>query len=230
MKLSEFRSLIRLLVPGANINRVPNVTLDIIINKGARDVNSRAKVLIKSGYFNAVADVGAYRIHEQSDITDFVLVGESGLWYNRGSVASPNYQQLDGVNRTYLNEYHKNWHVADSSNTLYAIFDPNLITVYPKPTAALDNAFFLPDYVHQTTDMGSGDDYPFTGSTTEYPGLEVLDDSIIDYVRYMLKRAVGKDQSGIITRQEYEQTISVGKLMLNRRPDYKANRDYRMKV
>lgn len=230
MKLSEFESYIRTIVPSANSQKIKQTKLWIIINKGVRKVNTLGKILTKSGYFNAAADTGEYTISDfPSSISDFVLVGESGLWYNKGSVASPFYRELEGTDRSHLNVRFPNWHVIASGNPLYAIFDANLVTIYPKPPTALTNGFFLPDYVYKPTDMSNDDHYPFTGSTTELATLEPLDDAIIDYCRWILGLSVGKDQQGVITRQEYEATVGTSTRLVKRRPDFKSNRDNRIR-
>ncbi len=228
MKLSEFESFIRLIVPSANSQRVSQSRLRLLINKGVRKINVTGKVLTKKGYFNAVADTGEYTITDQSGILDYVLVGESGVWYNNGTEASPNYIEVEGADRTYLNEKIPNWHSAGSGQPKYAVFDPNLIVIVNKPSASLTNGFMLPDYVYNTVDMTLPDHYPFSGSTVEWPNLEVLDDAIIDYVRWMLRLSIGKKQEGIVTRQEYDATVNLAIRLLNRRPDFRSNSDFRL--
>ena len=231
MTLSEFESFIRLIVPSANKKRVTQTNLRSLINKGVRNVNSQNKVLTQGKFFDAEANVGEYKISDVSAISDFVLVGTSGIWFNKGTVASPYYVEMWGVDEPYLNARYRRWRTAASGNPQFAIFLPNRIIIYPKPGAALSNGFHLPDYVYKTTDMSSAGHYPFTGSTTEYPGLEVLDDAIIDYVRWILGFSVGETQEGIITRLQYNQTVKDTDSLLRRRPDFNANRrDFRMKI
>ncbi len=229
MTLADLTKYIRMIIPVANNARIPPETLNLVINKAVRAVNSEGKVLTKSGYFNAVADTGEYTISLLSSISDFVLVGQSGLWYNKGSVASPYYVQLEGADKPFLNKKNPNWHTQGSSDPNYAVFESNLITVNPKPSASLTNAFFLPDYVYKPTDMTSNAHYPFSGSTTEYAGLEVLDDAIIAYVRWILGLSIGAKQEGIITLQEYRGTLGEKLRLLRRRPDFQSNRDFRLK-
>lgn len=230
MTLSEFKTIIRLMVSSATAKRIPDAQLEILINKGIRNVNNTAKVLIKESFFNAVADDGDYVISDDSNISDFILVGESGLWFNNGSVSSPYYRQLDGVTRAYLDEKHRNWQNASSGIPLYALFEPNLITVHPKPSSALTNGFLLPDYVYKPTTLANDAHYPFSGNATEYPALEVLDDAITDYVRWILGFSVGETNEGIITRQIYEKTLKISASLMRRRPDFNASRDFRMQA
>ena len=228
MKLSEFESFLRMIVPSANNTRITPSQLQLVINKGVRDVNSIGKVLTKSGYFNAIADSGEYVISSHSTINDFVTVGESGLWYNKGSAASPNYVELWGATKPYLNKKNPNWHTAGSSDPNYAVFETNLITVQPKPSADLDDAFFMPDYVYKPTTMTNADHYPFSGSETEFTDLEVLDDAIIAYVRWILGLSIGEKQEGILTKKEYEQTVTHRTALLRRRPDLNNNHDFKI--
>lgn len=229
MKLSDLESFIRTVIPSANKVRIKPEKLRVFINKGVKNINILGKVLVKSGMFNSLDGVSEYIISDQSEISDFVLVGDSGIWHNKGSVSSPFYRQLEGTNRAHLDIRFPNWHVQASGNPLYAIFDPNLITIHAKPSADLDDAFLLPDYVYQTTDMTNGDHYPFSGSTTEFKTLDVLDDAIIDYCRWMLGLSVGEDKQGIITRQEYDITVKKATQLLTRRPDFQSNRDFRLR-
>lgn len=229
MTRAQFKIFLRASIPSANVARIDNATLELLLDKAVRNVNNMGKVLTKSDYFNAAADVREYVI--TSEVPDFVLIGESGIWYNTGTAASPYYKELEGCDKPYLNVKIPNWHVQAAGNPLYAIVESNRFTIHPKPSATLTDAFFLPDYVYAPTPMTADSHYPWSGSTTEIKQLEVLDDCIIAYCRWILGLSVGEDENkaGLITKKEYEETVTRTTQLLNRRPDFRSNRDFRLK-
>lgn len=229
MKLSDLESYLRTIVPSANTKRISQTKLRILINKGVRNVNILGNVLTKEGFFKALADVGEYVIATQSGISDYVGIGESGVWYNKGTATNTFYDDLEGADQPYLDVKVPRWRDQASGNPLYAVIETNRIIIYPKPSATLSSAFLLPDYIYAPKDMTNGDHFPFTGTTTENKELDVLDDAIISYVRWMLGLSVGKEAQGVVNRQEYIATVETTTKLLKRRPDFRSNRDFRLK-
>lgn len=228
MNLGDLKTIIRSMVPSANKNAVGDTVLLMLINKGVREVNIMTSAYVGEKYFNVRSGVKTYNIRD--DVDDFVGIGPGGLWMNKGSVASPNWRQLDGVTRDHLNSKFPNWPNASSGTPLKYFVKSGQLVVYPANSAALTNGFWLPDYVKKPVDMTNDAHYPFSGSAEELSDLEPLDDAIIDYVRWHLKHSVGSDQKGLITRQEFEATVRERKLVINRRPDIpKSNANYRMR-
>lgn len=218
MTLGEFKTIIKVMVPSAAVSRVSDEALLIFFNKAAREVNYRAEILRKTIKFDT-ADKKEYPL---SDIdAGLIKLGESGIWYNTGTEASPYYTQLDSVNRAWLDERYPNWvNDTNGGQTLYAFVENFILTVYPKPSTVLTDGFLIPNGLIHPQNMAQDSHYPFTGSDTERPDLTPLDDAIIDYVRFILKHAVGSDEKGIITRSEFEKTLYRAQKTVRSRPDY----------
>jgi hypothetical protein len=221
MTLGEFKTLIRSMVPSANRGAVDNTLLEVLINKGVKEVNNLAMGYCDEVYFSIVADIEKYNIRDIA--TDFVIPGKSGMWMNKGTVAAPTWDQLDAVNRAYLDRNHPNWINTGSGTPLYYFVEAGKVITYPTPDAALANGFWFPDYIKAPTKMTVDTQYPFTATTSELSDLEPLDDAIIDYVRWHLKHSVGSDQKGLVTRQEFEGVVRRCSRLIGRRPDYISN-------
>lgn len=229
MNCGEIKETIRMMVPSANMQRVSDSQLLMMINKGVREINATIGVLIGDPlHFDAKAEVFSYDIRKLAPT--FVRIGAGGLWYNFGTEDSPYYRQLWGVTPEYLNKFFPNWVNISSGCVSHYYTLPGRIVVYAPPASDLTNAFKLPDPIVGATDMTANTDYPFSGSESAYAELEVLDDAIIDYVRYILMHAVGSDQKGIVTRQEYMATLASKRRIFRTRPDIKANPQFRMRA
>lgn len=230
MKLGDFKTFIRSMVPSANKSAVNDTFLEMLINKGVREVNILTAAFVGDAYFDISEDIKTYNLRDEVEDNDFVGIGPSGLWMNKGSASSPNWRQLDGVTRAFIDEKYPNWINASSGNPLMYFVKSGQLVVYPANDADLTDGFWLPDYVKKAVDMTNDEHYPFTGSDNKLADLEPLDDAIIDYVRWHLKHSVGSDQKGIITRQEFEACVQKRKRVINNRPDIaKTNHNFRMR-
>lgn len=221
MKLSEFKIIIKVMVPSSTTNRVSDEALLVFLNKAVKEINYRANVLRASVKFNAQVTAEYPMSAIQSGL---IKPGESGVWYNSGTEASPYYTQLDSVSRDWLDERYPNWmNDTTGGQPLYAFTENNSIFVYPMPSVALTDGFWIPDGLISPVDMTIDSHYPFTGSGTERVDLVPFDDAIIDYVRFILKHAVGSDEKGIITRSEFEKTLRRAQMTVRERLDYKTS-------
>lgn len=228
MNLNNFKIFIRSMVPSANKGAVNDTLLEMLINKGVREVNILTSAYIDEAYFNIQADVKIYNIRDEA--ADFVGIGPSGIWMNKGSAASTDWRQLDGVTRDYLDKMYPNWINASSGTPLKYSVKSGQFIIYPANDEDLTNGFWLPDYVKKSNDMTDDTHFPFTGSEDELTDLEPLDDAIIDYVRWHLKHSVGSDQEGLVTRAEFEKVVKERKRVINQRPDIpKTNANFRMR-
>lgn len=227
MTRSELRDWVRMMVPSAASNRVDDSLMNTMLNKAVRDVNTVGRILISDATFAAVTGQGEYVLPDL--IPDFVMIGDSGIYFNNGTDAVINWRELWGVNRQYLNEWYDNWLNIETGQPLYAVIENEKAIIYAPPSQDLAFGFRCPDYVAKPVDMTDDDHYPFVGDTDEAPLFEPLDDAIIDYCRWALAPAVGKDQQGIITRKEYQETVRKQTRLVKARPDYKNSYRFRRK-
>ena len=224
MILSAFKKKIRLLGPSANSGKVNATTLTTLINDGVRKVNTLAKAYCGEKYFSVVEDKSTYNLRDIEPT--FTLIGQGGIWMNKGTADTPYWKKLDGVDRRFLDREYPNWVNQGSAVPLFYIIEAGKVIFYPKPNADLDLGFWIPDFLIKPTDMTADAQYPFTGTTDEISDLEPLDDAIIYYVEWHLDRAVGKDQVSLITRKEFEIELRRMVKSINRRPDISTNWRY----
>lgn len=226
MTLTEFRSLIRLYVPSAKVARVPNANLDILINKGVVEVNIAVAAYKAEKTFNVTAEKGVYTI--STDLPDFVTPSESGLWWNGGTASSPNWLKLDPYTRQSLDDQFPLWRDENSKDPQRYFIEADLLTIHPKPNVTLSDGFWM-YHVRSVNPMTLGTHYPFSGSTIELKPYQVLDDSIIDYVRWKLAGPLKGDQVGIITQQDYKANLAERAELFRMRLDMTASPYNRMK-
>lgn len=226
MQLQQFRQLIRAYVPSAKTSVIDDTLLDLIINEGVKDVNIFALAYKGNQKFTVTAEQQEYLMSDV--ITDFLMFDESGLWWNDGSSSSPNWKRLGSYTRRALDDDWPRWRDDDSDNPLRYIIENNILTIHPKPNTTLSSGFWA-FYIKKPTSMTAATHYPFSGSTVEITSLAILDDAIVDYVRWKLARPLGKDQQGVITEQDYRKNLAIKIQALNRRLDISAYPGLRMK-
>lgn len=226
MTLTQFRSLIRAYVPGAKKVVASNTLLDLIINKGAADVNYYAGALKDNKKFAVTAEQQEYVFSDV--LPEYVKMEAAGLWWNDGDATTTEWTRLDALTRESLSNDWPNWLDDDSDSPIRYITENDILTIHPKPSADLTNGFWA-FFVKKSVDMTAGTHYPFTGSTVEIASLTVLDDAIIDYVRWKLADVVGKDQKGILTQQQYEKNRAERIRLLDQRFDITGTPGIRMR-
>lgn len=229
MKLENYRKLIRAYVPSAKISVINNTLLDLLINLGVEDVNARAAVYQGDKKFDVTAETQTYLIHDEID--DYVGMDESGLWWNEGSASSPKWKKLDPMTRRALDDQYPMWKDDDSDDPLRYVTEGDNLLVHPKTNVALTDGFWA-YYIKKPTAMTDGSHYPFTGSPTEITAFTVLDDAIIDFVRWKLSRPLVKSQNqqGLLTESDYQKSLAAGAVLVKRRFDISANPDARMRA
>ena len=226
MTLSEFRTSIRLYVPAAKTQRITNPTLDTLINEAVNDVNIRALAYKGNKKINVVADISEYKWSDE--ISDYACLDESGIWWNAGSASSPNWIEMDPMTRKVLDLEFPRWKDDSSDDPRRYITENDTLTFNPPPNTTLSEGFWV-FFIKVATAMTSGAQYPFTGTTTEITSLRVLDDAIIDYVRWKLAKPLGKDEKGLISERDYRTNLAERIILLRRNPAITTNKNTRMR-
>jgi len=228
MTLTELRALTRAMIPGLKTDVCSDTLLDSILNAGVRDIATFTQCLPTNKKFNAVADQGnvgnPYIL--SSVITNFLVAGKGGLYWNRGTVAAPDYFKLNPRTIAWLDANRPNWKDLDSGTPQdYAIDGDNLIVV-PAPSASLTNGFWL-FYAKSPSSMTVVTQYPFSGTTTEYTHLSMFDMAITYYVRWKAMPMLNKDYidnynlaKGLYVNERTEKSY-----LLKRRPDIDNSED-----
>ena len=220
MILDDFRTLIRAFVPAAKIAVVGNTLLDLLINQAVNDVNIRAAAYQGDTKFNATAEQQTYNF--STAVSDYVAMDEGGLWWNAGSASSPDWRKLDPYTRRSLNDQFPRWLSDTSDSPLRYFYEGDNLIIHPKPDTTLSSGFWIFN-IKKPTAMTLSSHYPFSGSTTEIASLKVLDDCIVDYVRWKLHHPLGTKEEGIITEKDYDKSVAEKVMLLKRRLDISAN-------
>ena len=223
MILENLRLLARAMIPGSGSDAagpIKNTFLDLILNKGVEDIAAYTVCLSTNKKFSAAASQGdiANPYIISTVITDFLVMGKGGLWWNQGTVASPDYKRLNPKTIAALDKDRPNWRdVSDGAPQDYLI-DGNNIIVIPAPVSALTDGFWL-FYGAKPTYMTAVGHYPFSGSTTEYTYLSMFDMAIIKYARHQISPVFNQQTNENISWQEYLKEREEKTQLLRRRPD-----------
>lgn len=206
MTLANLRTLTRAITPGATTGVIPsdNVLLDLILNKGVEEIAAYTACLPTNKKFNAVASQG-----DASDpyiistvIGNYLTVGGGGLWWNQGSVASPQWKKLYPRTIEYLDENRTNWHeIADGTPEDYTIDGDNLYIV-PAPVSSLTSGLWL-FYSKTPGTMSDATHYAFSGSTTNLTHLSMFDFAIVYYARSKISPMLNKETGENLSYAEY---------------------------
>jgi hypothetical protein len=213
MLLSDLQSLCRLYVPQAKAGVVTSTVLDLIINMAIREIASFTAVLKTSQNFNVTASTGTYAI--SSFVTDFLTPDYPGLMWYDGS----NWQRLVPETLESLDRKYPYWRDDAAGDPLRYSIDGDIITVHPKPSATLALGFKM-HYAKTPATLSIATYYSFSGSATAMPHLEILNESILKFVRWKLAPIVGNTVEEIaMMEKDYKQEILEKRSLLNRRLD-----------
>ena len=220
--LTTLEQLVRLAVPGANLQVISSPDLWIYINKGAQDVNQRLKVRRKNYQFPGVANQMSYAI--STTIPDFVCMDDSGLYYQNGAL----WQQLIPKDRKWLDENVYSWRDFTPGSPLYYIQENDELAVIPPPSTVFNPSAYWIYYIQQVVAMGAGNQFPFTGATIETPSYQCLDDGIINYCQWKLMALLGDKAQGVMDQQTYLAELEKVNTIYVRRPDLNISRYFKM--
>ena len=151
--LTTLEQLVRLAIPGANLQVINSPNLWIYINKGAQDVNQRLKVRRKNVQFNGVASKQDYAL--STLLPDFVCMDDSGLYYQNGSL----WQQLLPKDRKWLDENVYSWRNFIAGTPLYYIQENDDLAIIPAPSVVYTPAYWI-YYIEQVVQMSNGNQFP----------------------------------------------------------------------
>jgi len=226
MTLSNLRTIARAIVPGAKLAIVSNAVLDLILNRGVRDVAAYTICLKVNSTFNVTAETGEYIL--STEVTDFLVPDKPGLWWNRGTAASPDWVKLYPKTLQTIDKDRPTWRDDDSDDPLDYSIEGDILTVVPKPDTTLASGFWL--YHGRTpADMTAVGHFTFSGSTTEYANLSIFDDAILAYWEWKAQKIFNKGQDQYKLKEtDYKVAREEAFNLFKRRPDISAHRDTRL--
>jgi hypothetical protein len=225
--LTTLEQLVRLAVPGANLQVISSPDLWIYINKGVQDVNQRLKVRRKNKTFidpsYGTSNAPTQDFSLASILPDFVCMDDSGLYYQNGSL----WQQLLPKDRKWLDENVYSWRNFQPGSPLYYIQENDDLGIIPAPGVIYSPTYWI-YYIQQVVWMSNGNQFPFTAATIETPSYQCLDDGIVNYCQWKLQALLGAKAQGVMDQQEYLAELEKVEEIFVRRPDMNASRYYKM--
>lgn len=200
MTLDNFKKLARALIPGAKSTVVKPTILELVLNNAVIDIAAFTVCLKANKKFNVIADQDEYNI--SSVVDDFLVPDKSGLYWNIGDGTTPDWEQLESRTLAWLDKNRPTWRDDASGDPIDYSIDGDVLTINPPPDTALTNGLWL-YYGKKPVAMTAGGQYPFSGSTTEYPHLVIFDDAILEYAKWKLAPMLNKKVNEELARKEY---------------------------
>lgn len=217
MTLGNLKTLIRAFQPTAHTSKLDDTILELLINQGVIDVAAYTKCLKGNKKIDVAENVFEYALSEK--VTDYLYPDKPGLFWYDGT----DWQDLYTFTLKRLDNEHPLWRDLDAADPLRYSIDGDILTVSPTPDTALSEGFWL-YYVKKPVAMTADDQYPFSGTTTEYPHLSIFDMAIVYYVLWKLSPAFNtKEESYIYNQKRYDAEREEKRKLFNRRPDIVSN-------
>ena len=232
--LQTLEQLVRLAVPGANLQVISSPDLWIYINKGAQDVNQRLKVMRTNkqftdpaynanGNYTPTTAFNISALFNSLGFPQFVCMDDSGLYWQNGSL----WQQLLPKDRKWCDENVYTYRNFTPGYPLYYFQENDVLQLVPPPSVVFSPSYWI-YYIQQVTPMGNGNQFPFTGQTYETQSYNCLDDGIVNYCQWKLQALLGNKAQGTMDQQEYLVELEKVEEIFVRRPDITASRYYKM--
>lgn len=212
MKRSDLKNFFLASTSGLKAGQIAAGLLENLIQLSADDVAFRTLCLPTNDVFDAEEDEGEYDL--STEVDQFVALHPAGLWFNEGTVADPEWKQLQAVTIKWLDEHRRNWRSATSDVPQYFYQEGNTLGAFPKPNADLTGGFWL--YFYQGAfPMTTDDHYPFRG-TAQITRLSILDRAMSLHFRWQAQGMLGKNDDYKLNENAYEKEITRVKGLLLR--------------
>jgi len=224
MKLSEFRTRIKLALPNIGQLGITASDLTNLINQAVNNVNLIVGVYVGSTDFDVVANQKEYDLSVVAPLflgrdKRGVFFKSSGQWQkieprSAANIAEFNPNFLNSTSVPIPQNYYINGHIfglepaADTSQT-------KGIRLY---------------HLMRATDMVNDDHYPFTGSTTQISALLPLDDAIIAWCKWRIAPAYGTVTDVDLKEREFLAACYRAERQIKKSPDITISEYNRMRA
>lgn len=224
MILSNFKLLSRGYIPGAKAQIITDPVLTLILNNGVKDIAAYTACLKANKRFNITEDQAEYLL--STVIGDYLVTDKSGLWWNQGTEAIPNWKKLNSRTLAWLDINRQNWRDLASGTPQDYSIDSDILTLVPKPNTTLANGLWL-YYGKTSVPMTEEGHFPFVGSDVELIHLSVFDDAILKYAEWKINPILNKDQTEDITEGQYKRAREEAFTIFKKRRDIAIDKDAR---
>ncbi len=217
----NLKKIIRAMIPAAKTTVVSDELMDLIIEAGVVDIAAYTCCLKGNSKFDATLAI-EYKL--STVLPKYLAVDKSGLWWYNGSIWRPVYPKT----LKWLDDNAPNWRSAAAGSPMYYSIDSDTLTVYPKAETALSDGFWL-YFGEKPNPMTSDEQYPFSGTTTEYAHLSIFDMAIIKYAKWQIEPMVNEEVDSEKARQEYYVERDEKMNLLYTRRDIRADNDTKLR-
>ena len=217
MNRGDLKNYSVVMCPGLKVSTLPSGVFDNMIQLAANDVAARTLCLPKNQKFNAAAGTTGAGEYSLSTIdSEFIQIAAPGLYWNAGTVSTPDWKQLDGVTLKWLDENRRNWRNEEAGSPQVFYQDGDTLGIFPAPESALTNGLWL-YYGLKAYTMTTDDQYPFY-NTAQISRLSILDMPIaLNFKMQSLGALDKKDDFNLIEKQYERKIVEVkGILATNR--------------
>jgi len=225
MKLSDLIQRIKLQVPNMNQTGVSDTYLTTLLNQACNSVNLITKIYSTYTDFNIVADQREYSL--STNVPLYLGTDKRGLFFKD---SDGNWQDIIPRTKAWISERYPDF--LNSTSTAipqWYWIDGDTLSFEAPPSTAYTNGARL-YHLRKCGEMSSGDDYPFTGDTTEITAFIPLDDALIAYCRWKISPAFGTVTDQDMRELEFVKECQKGATQIKRSRDLTNDSAYRMQL
>jgi len=226
MKFEDLQTFTRL-IPGNKASVFSNGINNKLINEGADEVNTLAKILKKQTDFTITENKGIYSI--TSDITtDFLTMDDSGFWWNNGTT----WREVYPKTRKWLDENITNWRDRATGDPRWYFMNGDDLNVVNTPNTTLAGGGRI-YYIRKGTDMSDAGHYPFhpeNDQDTEITQYKIFAQAIILYVRWKVTMNQSKQDANAqaAAKLAFKEEVAEKSALITRMANISKHRDRKM--
>ena len=216
MQWSAMLSYLRIKIPECSSTVISDANMLIIGNLVFKEFADLTECLPTYTQFDTVNGTQIYLV--SAEIPTFLRMRKEGaFWYD---TTNTRWIQLRSRTFAQISEREKTWINRAAGTPLYFWIEGNEIGLHPKPNATTTGSTGVRVYhFAQSTDITLGTQYPFSGSTTQYPHLAHYDEVLVEGVKYRVKDILGKKSEAQTVQAIFYAKCEKIKNELNERPD-----------
>lgn len=200
---AQIETLSMAMTAGLKVSEISGgkTTIDLMVQKAADETAYLTAAILTDSKFSAVSGQPKYSLN--TVVSRFCVIASSGLYWNQGTVVTPDYKQLDAKPIKWLDENINNWRDRTADAPQYFAQEGADLVVFPKPNANLADGFWL-YFGQKAYNMTDDAHYPFFG-TTEWEHLTILDMALCLHFRWQSQFILNKGGAEVMAaRADYD--------------------------
>jgi len=222
MTLAELIRIGNGLCPECDESVVPSLSTTTfckadVFNEATREFSKYTLCLPKVKRFNCVASTSSYSL--TSNISDYYIPREPGLWHNRSDTATTSWERVDPTTVRNMDMDYPSWRndsVSDYVDNYW--IDGDMLYTHYTPSTTISSGFEM-YYYGMSTDMSALTHYPYTGTATEEARLRPYDRALLVYYEYRVLGLLGYKSDAQAKEQEFYMLCEKARNELQNRRD-----------